>query len=106
VRRNDSVSFGLLGESIGAGANGVDARRASAVDMVVEGQIRGLEGAYDYLRAVRERQKAKLMEMVYGSGSRRGNPGISGVLDGIATGGGGAAVVGSGGVLTDGIDGR
>jgi hypothetical protein len=106
VRRNDSVSFGLLGETMGPIAGTVDARRVHALDMVVEGQIRGLEGAYDYLRAVRERQKAKLMEMVYGSGSRRGSLGISGMLDGIASGGGGATVMGSGGVPSDGIDGR
>ena len=52
VRRNDSVS---------------------AVDSVtiIEDQIRGLEGTYDYLHRVREKQKSKLMEMVYGAGSRR-----------------------------------
>lgn len=52
VRRNDSVS---------------------AVDsvMIIEDQIRGLEGTYDYLRNVREKQKSKLMEMIYGAGSRR-----------------------------------
>lgn len=52
VRRNDSVS---------------------AVDSVavLEDQIRGLEGTYDYLRNVRERQKGKLMEMIYGAGSKR-----------------------------------
>lgn len=47
VRRNDSVSID----------------NAS----VVAQQIRGLEGTYDYLRDVRERQKSKLMEMVYGA---------------------------------------
>jgi len=52
VRRNDSVSIDSKG--------------------MVEGQIRGLEGTYEYLRVVREKQKAKLMEMVYGSkGPRR-----------------------------------
>ncbi|KAJ9198911.1 hypothetical protein DTO164E3_5001 [Paecilomyces variotii] len=66
VRRNDSVSF--------MGIDGANSRNAgrtlTPVEAVVEGQIRGLEGAYDYLRAVREKQKAKLMEMVYGSGRR------------------------------------
>lgn len=37
----------------------------------VEEQIRGLEGTYGYLMGVRERQKGKLMEMLYGAGSRR-----------------------------------
>lgn len=57
---------------------------ASSIDIVVDGQIRGLEGAYEYLRTVRERQKAKLMEMVYGAGSRRSGSildSISGKLD-------------------------
>lgn len=52
VRRNDSVS---------------------SMDSVtvIEDQIKGLEGTYDYLRNVREKQKGKLMEMIYGAGSRR-----------------------------------
>ncbi|KAL2872802.1 uncharacterized protein BJX67DRAFT_18884 [Aspergillus lucknowensis] len=64
VRRNDSVSFA---GSIESGSNG---RTLGPVEAVIEGQIRGLEGTYDYLRAVREKQKAKLMEMVYGSGRK------------------------------------
>ena len=68
VRRNDSVSFvGLVDRSYGRHGG----RKLSPVEAVVEGQIKGIEGAHDYLRAVRERQKAKLMEMVYGSGARR-----------------------------------
>jgi hypothetical protein len=59
VRRNDSVS---------------------AVDSIalVEEQIRGLEGTYDYLHNVRERQKSKLMEMIYGAGVRRA--GVGGIV--------------------------
>ncbi|ERF74244.1 hypothetical protein EPUS_03434 [Endocarpon pusillum Z07020] len=68
VRRNDSVSVGV------------------DCVMVIEDQIRGLEGTYHYLRDVRERQKAKLMEMVYGAGSRRS--GIVGVAGGGVGGGG------------------
>jgi hypothetical protein len=52
VRRNDSVSLVFEGE-----------------EGVVETQIKGLEGTYDYLRGVRERQKGRLMELVYGGGS-------------------------------------
>ncbi|KAI9822093.1 MAG: hypothetical protein M1826_000553 [Phylliscum demangeonii] len=37
----------------------------------VHEQISGLDATYDHLRAVRERQKAKLMEMLYGAGQRR-----------------------------------
>lgn len=37
----------------------------------VEEQIRGLDGTYEHLRGVRERQKGKLMEMLYGAGNRR-----------------------------------
>ena len=52
VRRNDSTTIdGGIGQ--------------------VENQIRGLEGTYEYLKGVREKQKSKLMEMVYGAGSRR-----------------------------------
>ncbi|KAL6248055.1 hypothetical protein RBB50_005403 [Rhinocladiella similis] len=63
VRRNDSVSID----------------NASVLDQ----QIRGLEGTYDYLRGVREKQKSKLMEMVYGA--KAGRPKIIGTsgLEGI-----------------------
>ncbi|KKK25711.1 hypothetical protein P175DRAFT_0534014 [Aspergillus ochraceoroseus IBT 24754] len=64
VRRNDSVSFS---GAIETGGNG---RTLGPVDAVIEGQIRGLEGSYEYLRSVREKQKAKLMEMVYGAGRK------------------------------------
>ncbi|OBT81302.1 hypothetical protein VE02_10132 [Pseudogymnoascus sp. 03VT05] len=37
----------------------------------VEEQIRGLEGTYEYLRGVREKQKGRLMEVLYGSGKGR-----------------------------------
>ncbi|CAI7671996.1 unnamed protein product [Penicillium pancosmium] len=70
VRRNDSVSFvGVEGGSSGSGSSNAG-RMLGPVEAVIDGQIRGLEGTYDYLRSVRERQKAKLMEMVYGSGRK------------------------------------
>lgn len=56
VRRNDSIY----------GADG-----AGSMGIVLEQQIKGLEGTYEYLKGVRERQKSKLLEMVYGSGTRR-----------------------------------
>jgi hypothetical protein len=62
VRKNDSVS------SMDGAA-------------IIEAQIRGLEGTYEYLRNVREKQKSKLMEMIYGAGSRRsGIMGVEGVV--------------------------
>lgn len=62
VRRNDSVS------SMDGAA-------------IIEAQIRGLEGTYEFLRKVREKQKSKLMEMIYGAGSRRsGIMGVEGVV--------------------------
>lgn len=67
VRRNDSVSFVGSIESSNGRSNG---RMLGPVEAVIEGQIRGLEGSYDYLRSVREKQKAKLMEMVYGAGRK------------------------------------
>lgn len=51
VRRNDSVSIDN--------------------ESVIEQQIKGLEGTYDYLKDVREKQKSKLMEMVYGAKAGR-----------------------------------
>jgi hypothetical protein len=67
VRRNDSVSID----------------NAS----VVHQQIRGLEGTYIYLRDVREKQKSKLMEMVYGAKSSRTRlVGPGGGSDGIGIG--------------------
>lgn len=71
VRRNDSVSFmGLEGGASSTGNSGASGRMLGPVEAVIDGQIRGLEGTYDYLRSVRERQKAKLMEMVYGAGRK------------------------------------
>ena len=67
VRRNDSVSF--VG-ALDAGHGRSNGRLLGPVEAVIEGQIRGLEGSYDYLRTVRDKQKAKLMEMVYGSGRK------------------------------------
>ena len=71
VRRNDSVSFmGTVdGSGTGAGSSAAG-RMLGPVEAVIDGQIKGLEGTYDYLRSVRERQKAKLMEMVYGAGRK------------------------------------
>ncbi|KIX97279.1 uncharacterized protein Z520_06731 [Fonsecaea multimorphosa CBS 102226] len=64
VRRNDSVT--------------VD--NASVIDQ----QVRGLEGTYDYLKGVREKQKSKLMEMVYGAKAGRSRlVGVSGGMEGI-----------------------
>ncbi|KAI9934988.1 hypothetical protein ASPWEDRAFT_663686 [Aspergillus wentii DTO 134E9] len=67
VRRNDSVSFAGSVEASSSRSNG---RMLGPVEAVIDGQIRGLEGTYDYLRTVRDKQKAKLMEMVYGSGRK------------------------------------
>ncbi|KAL4893199.1 hypothetical protein BDV59DRAFT_33242 [Aspergillus ambiguus] len=68
VRRNDSVSF--VGSLEAASHGRSHGRMLGPVEAVIEGQIRGLEGSYDYLRSVREKQKAKLMEMVYGAGRK------------------------------------
>ncbi|KAJ5613153.1 hypothetical protein N7510_006347 [Penicillium lagena] len=83
VRRNDSVSFvGSVDGSNAASSAGTPGRTLSAVEAVIDGQIRGLEGAYDYLRSVREQQKAKLLEMVYGAG-RKPPHSMLGGLDGL-----------------------
>ena len=46
--------------------------RANASTLGVQEQIRGLEEVSGYLGGVRERQKGKLMEMLYGTGSNSG----------------------------------
>ena len=46
-------------------------RRKDGSTIGVEEQIRGLEGTYDHLRRVRENQKGRMLEMIYGAGSRR-----------------------------------
>ena len=61
VRRNDSVSIENTS--------------------VIEQQIQGLEVTYDYLRDVREKQKSKFMEMVYGAKPAR--PKLVGGVDAI-----------------------
>jgi hypothetical protein len=64
VRRNDSITMDNVS--------------------VIDQQIKGLEGTYDYLRGVREKQKSKLMEMVYGTKAGRATiVGISGDLKGV-----------------------
>ena len=40
--------------------------------VAVEEQVRGLEATYEHLRRVRERQKGRVLEVLYGVGSRRG----------------------------------
>ena len=52
--------------------------------MSVEEQIRGLEEVGGYLGGVRERQRGKLMEMLYGAGSNSGRriAAISGEIEG------------------------
>ncbi|MCJ1301238.1 hypothetical protein MMC08_004037 [Hypocenomyce scalaris] len=46
-------------------------RREDGSNVSVEEQIRGLDGTYEYLRTVREKQKGRLMDLLYGAGSRR-----------------------------------
>ncbi|KAJ5899311.1 hypothetical protein N7495_004055 [Penicillium taxi] len=79
VRRNDSVSFmGVDGSVVGSGSSATG-RMLGPVEAVIDGQIRGLEGTYDYLRSVRERQKAKLMELVYGAGRKPSSSMLGGI---------------------------
>ena len=46
-------------------------RRRDGSTVGVEEQIRGLEGTYDHLRRVRETQKGRVLEVLYGAGNRR-----------------------------------
>jgi hypothetical protein len=49
--------------------------RGNGSTLGIEEQIRGLEEVGGYLGGVRERQRGKLMEMLYGAGSHRGRNG-------------------------------
>jgi hypothetical protein len=62
VRRNDSINFHNMID----GANG--GRVLGPVEAVIESQITSIDESYGYLRGVREKQKAKFLEMVYGAG--------------------------------------
>ena len=44
-------------------------RREDGSTVGVEEQIRGLEGTYEHLRRVRERQKGRVLEVLYGVGA-------------------------------------
>jgi hypothetical protein len=46
-------------------------RSDNSSTLSVEEQIKGLESTYEHLSGVRERQKSKLMELLYGAGNRR-----------------------------------
>jgi hypothetical protein len=46
--------------------------RGNGSTLTLEEQIRGLEEVGGYLGGVRERQRGKLMEMLYGAGSNSG----------------------------------
>lgn len=46
-------------------------RRQDSSTIGVEEQVRGLEGTYDHLRRVREKQKGRMLEALYGAGGRR-----------------------------------
>ena len=62
-RRNDSNAAGSIGGRPGSSS----AMLSGPVESMMEVQIKGLEGSQEYLRNVRERQKTKLMELLYGS---------------------------------------
>ncbi|CRG91859.1 Spindle pole body protein pcp1 [Talaromyces islandicus] len=58
---------------------------SSAVDSTnnvlgaIEGQIKGVDDTYEYLRGLRESQKAKLMDLVYGAGRTQSSHGYLGL---------------------------
>ena len=53
-------------------------RRQDGSTIGVEDQIKGLEGTYDHLRGVREKQKGRVLEVLYGVGSKRATIGRDG----------------------------
>ncbi|RAL17816.1 uncharacterized protein BO97DRAFT_15397 [Aspergillus homomorphus CBS 101889] len=67
VRRNDSVRFAGGVEASTSHSHG---RMLGPIGAVIESQIRGIDGSYEYLRGVRDKQKARFMEFVFGAGRR------------------------------------
>lgn len=53
-------------------------RKGDSSTIGVEEQVRGLEGTYEHLRRVRENQKGRVLEVLYGAGSRRSTIGREG----------------------------
>lgn len=53
-------------------------RRQDGSTIGVEDQIKGLEGTYEHLRGVREKQKGRVLEVLYGVGSKRATIGRDG----------------------------
>ncbi|PYH44862.1 uncharacterized protein BP01DRAFT_58366 [Aspergillus saccharolyticus JOP 1030-1] len=77
VRRNDSIRFA---SGVEAGSSHSHGRMLGPIEAVIEGQIRGIDGSYEYLRGVRDKQKARFMEFVFGAGRR--NPPNAMLADG------------------------
>ena len=46
-------------------------RKSDSSTIGVEEQVRGLEGTYEHLSRVRQKQKGRMLEALYGAGSRR-----------------------------------
>lgn len=74
IRRNDS-SWAASLSSPSITSSGMRMNN-DGLESILDEQIRGLEGTYEYLKGVREKQKNKLMEMVYGA--RSGKVGLVG----------------------------
>ncbi|RMZ77058.1 hypothetical protein DV738_g4585, partial [Chaetothyriales sp. CBS 135597] len=60
IKRNDSLT-------LGSASPGSHSAGALALQGLLDSQVQGLERTYVYLRDVRESQKSKLLEMVYGA---------------------------------------
>ncbi|KAL1989730.1 hypothetical protein VTN49DRAFT_6927 [Thermomyces lanuginosus] len=75
VRPPSNDSSGESYSINGGGSNGRGQRSGghivAPIEAVIESQISSIEDSLGYLQGVRERQKAKLMEMVYGAGSHK-----------------------------------
>lgn len=68
--RSGGGSGGVAGSSHGRGQRS-GGHIVAPIEAVIESQISSIEDSLGYLQGVRERQKAKLMEMVYGAGSNK-----------------------------------
>ncbi|RMZ90929.1 hypothetical protein DV736_g1827, partial [Chaetothyriales sp. CBS 134916] len=84
IKRNDSLTLG---------ANGSHGAGALALQGLLDAQVQGLERTYVYLRDVRESQKSKLLEMVYGAKASKSGSRL--VITGGEDGGSGGLEIGT-----------
>lgn len=78
VRQNESRLSLTSTTSTSSSSSAIDS--TNNVLGAIEGQIKGVDDTYEYLRGLRESQKAKLMDLVYGAGKNSHSQSSQGYL--------------------------